>query len=148
MTRTEFGAVFARMARQYRVTDLDEQTVLDYYDALSGYPLDALRMAQEAFATDPGRRWLPTTGEWAERASACQREAFLHEQAPAAREVPWSDECSDCRDTGWVQDLTCDGREQGPCGSQRRHAPHDYVRICPCRPSNRTWRRHVQLGRA
>lgn len=146
-TLTEFSALFGTLARQLRVLDLDEATILDYHRALRGYPLDALRMAQQAFAVESGRKWLPTSAEWAGRASACQLEA-LRQTLPPAREVLWSHECGDCWDTGWVQGLTCAGAEHGPCGRRRRHGAHAYVLACPCRPTNRTWRRHQQIGRS
>lgn len=145
MTMTAFAEVMGVLARQLRA-ELDESTVRDYYTALSRYPLDALRTAQEAFSREPGRKWMPTTGEWSEKASWCQMEA-IRKAMPPARETPWRDECAECGDTGWIRGLACDGAETGACGRGRPHAAHPYTRMCPCRQTNQTYQRHARFGR-
>jgi hypothetical protein len=118
MTAREFGLVFAKLAMQLRATDVDEATIRSYYEPLADLPLEAVRMAQEAFSREPGRKWFPTSAEWRERASQAQ-DGLLRKALPPARSQPWRVECEDCEDTGWVFGLTCDGGaeqwpEQGP----------------------------------
>lgn len=51
-------------------------------------------------------------------------------------------ECEACSDTGWQESRGCDGGDWSTgrsCGRKRRHLPHTYTVICPCREMNRTW---------
>jgi hypothetical protein len=108
MTVRDFGSVFAKLAMQYRERDADEATIRAYYEALSKYPLEAVRMAAERLSTEPGRKWLPTTGEWSEAILAAQA-AIAKATLTHVRREPWKVECLACDDTGWVDGLTCDG---------------------------------------
>lgn len=108
MTTREFGVVFAKLAMQLRATDVDEATIRSYFEALSDLPLEAVRMAQEAFSREPGRKWLPTSAEWRERALGASQ-AQLRKALPSGRTEPWRVECESCEDTGWIFGLECDG---------------------------------------
>lgn len=143
MTQREFGTIFAKLAMQLRATDVDEATIRSYFEALGGYPLEAVRMAAEAFSREPGRKWFPTSGEWSEgiqRAAAANlREAVSH------RAEPWHLECERCEDTGWAIGMSCPG--DSTCGRRNTHAAHTFTRACYCRPTNRTYQRHVSFGK-
>lgn len=108
MTLREFGVVFGKLAMQLRAMDADEATIRSYFEPLADLPLDAVRMAQEAFAREAGRQWLPTSAEWRERALEAQQ-ALLRKALPSGREEPWHLECESCEDTGCVFGLECDG---------------------------------------
>ena len=140
----EFSVLFAKLALQLRA-EIDEATTRAYHDVLRGYPLDAVSRAAQAFATERGRKWLPTTGEWTEAILSAQA-AVVRDALTSAREQPWVHECERCEDTGWVLGLACDGGDR--CGRIRRHAAHSYTRPCPCRTTNRTYLRHLQAGRS
>lgn len=45
-------------------------------------------------------------------------------------------ECDVCEDTGFER-FECTGDRS--CGRRRKHAPHDYVKPCACRPMNRNY---------
>lgn len=144
MTLTEFSKLFGTLARQLRA-DVDTDTGRDYYLALKDLALEHVRMAQESFAVEPGRKWLPTAPEWRERAMVARHEAF-RATVPAGRAEPWHHECSACLDTCWEQGLQCDGSAHCPCGRRRPHAANAFTKRCTCYPGNRTWQRHQQLG--
>ena len=142
MTEKEFGAVFGKLAIQLRWADADEIAVRSYYEALKQYPLAIVRASAQGFATEAGRRFFPTTGEWVEAAQAAMT-AQLREVVTAPRAEPWRFECDGCDDTGW-QPHECDGSTL--CGRRNTHAAHTYVTVCPCRPMNRTYQRHQKFG--
>lgn len=138
MTFPEFARVFGALALQLRLTDADPTTCEAYFDVLQGLPLEAVRVTARAFATEPERKWFPTTAEWhsaAARAETAQLRTALLE----GRAEPWRFECKTCDDSGWEY-FECTGDDF--CGRARAHAPHRFVRICPCRPNNRTYQRH------
>jgi hypothetical protein len=141
MSELEFGKVFAILATQLRWTDADEMAVRSYYEALRGESLEAIKAAAQKFAQEAGRRFFPTTAEWAEASRHVTTES-LRKALPPAREEPWSHECRDCEDTGF-RHYKCNGTF---CGRKFKHVPHDYVEVCSCRPTNATWRRHNQFG--
>lgn len=126
MTLGEFSVIFGKLALQLRATDVDEPMIRSYFEPLSDLPLESVRMAQEAFSRESGRKWFPTTAEWRERAQMADTEA-LRKALPPARTEPWKDECKDCSDTGFIHALTCDGgaelwpeqREKQPRGNQK-----------------------------
>lgn len=138
-TLSELASVLGKLALQLRVNDVDEATAMAYWEALQDLPLEAIRAAQETLAREPGRRWLPTTGEWREQALVARR-GHVERALPPGRSEPWRDECGECRDTGWVMGLTCDGG--GRCGRTKPHRAHDYTCPCACRQTNRTYQRH------
>lgn len=141
MTEREFGTVFAVLAMQLRWTDADEMAVRSYYQALQGVSLDALKASAQQFAQESGRRFFPTSAEWFEAAQHVTTES-LRKALPPAREEPWVHDCRDCEDTGF-RPFKCNGKF---CGRKYKHAPHDYVEKCPCRPTNATWNRHQRFG--
>lgn len=136
MTLAEFTPVCLRLARQLR-TEIAADDVRDYAEALAAYDRVDLAAAATAIAVEPGRRFFPSTAEWAERAKKTQRERLLAQ--PPDRE-PWRVECEGCDDTGW-RFRTCDG-EHRICGRAAAHGEHAFVEACDCRPTNRTYQRH------
>lgn len=137
----QFGTVFSVLAVQLRF-DHDEVIMRSYYKALGDLPLDALEASAHQFAIETGRKFFPTTAEWATAARIWrleQQQAALH----AEREQPWRIECEACQDVGWVTHQ-CPG--DSTCGRFTQHYAHDYVTRCPCRPTNRTYQRHHQAG--
>lgn len=64
-------------------------------------------------------------------------------QKIAPRERPWQDECGACDDTGW-EVRRCYPDTANNCGRRTEHGEHEYVSLCSCRPSNRTFHRHHQ----
>lgn len=146
MTLGEFSVIFGKLALQLRATEVDEPMIRSYFEPLSDLPLEAVRMAQEAFSRESGRKWFPTTAEWRERAQRADTEA-LRKALPPARTEPWKDECKDCHDTGWVESLSCDGTT-GQCGRRKLHLSHSYTFACPCRATNHSYQRSYRLGKA
>ena len=142
MTEREFGVVFSRLAIQLRFTDADVLTVRAYYDALKDIPLVAVETSGRAFATEPGRKFFPTTAEWHDAAQRAVTDELRKVLAPA-RDESWKLECGACEDTGW-ESFHCPGDES--CGRTTKHTEHTYVRICTCRPNNRTYQRHQKFG--
>lgn len=64
---------------------------------------------------------------------------ILQETFPRGRTEPWHDECEDCRDTGFrFHQCGVNGRH---CGHRICRTGHDFVSVCPCRPTNRTYQR-------
>lgn len=142
MTLAQFSQTFALLAVQLRATDTDELTIRGYYEALKDAPLEMIQASARAFAQEPGRKFFPTTAEWFQVAHESSV-AALRKRLPAARETPWHYDCAHCDDTGW-EPFSCPG--DVTCGRDRPHAPHAYVRPCPCRPVNQTWQRHQHFG--
>lgn len=141
MTEQQFGLLFAKLAIQLRWTDADTASVQSYYEALKDFPLAVLERTARAFATEHGRKWFPTTAEWHEAAQEVQM-AALRKAVQPARDEPWHYDDPACQDTGWCSH-ECDGTQ---CGRQFPHAPHSYVTLCLCRPTNRTYTRHQRFG--
>lgn len=113
-----------------------------YFDALKDLPVRALEAGAAALMKEPGRRFFPTTAEWRTAAEAAQRNQFREATKPIRAE-PWRCECTACDDTGW-EILECTG--DNFCGRQKKHLPHTFAKVCPCRPTNRTYQRHAQFG--
>lgn len=142
-TDAEFLVIFNRLAVALREQQ-DESGITQgvYYDALKDLPLKAVELGATALMKEADRRFFPTTAEWrtaAERAHL----VLLREAVQPARREPWHFDDDACGDTGW-QLHECDGSSL--CGRTKPHTPHDYVTICPCRPTNRTFQRHRQFG--
>lgn len=142
MTLAQFSETFALLAVQLRATDTDEATIRGYYEALKDSPLEAVQAGARAFSREPGRRFFPTTAEWIQVARDASVES-LRKALPAARDEPWRYDCEPCSDTGW-EPFRCAG--DASCGRVKPHLAHDYVRICPCRATNKTWQRHQRFG--
>lgn len=142
MSLQEFSAVFSLLAVQLRATDTDEATIRGYFLALQDVPLEAVQASARTFAREPGRRFFPTTAEWVQVAQDASIET-LRKALPAPRDEPWHHDCDLCDDTGW-EPFQCAG--DTTCGRKFVHAPHRFVRPCPCRPVNATWQRHQRFG--
>lgn len=151
----EFLQVLNRLAIALRAQDVDAATKVIYFETLEDLAPEFLARAATSFALEPGRKWLPTTGEWRERAEAIRREDERRTYQRETRTEPWRDECSDCRDTGWLYDLECSGKGECGMGSCLRTSrrgpglgPHTYATPCGCRDHNRTYQRHVLASSA
>jgi len=143
MSYADFANVFAVLALQLRATDADEAMVRAYYDVLKNFTLESVQRSAQALARETDRRFFPTTAEWATAAGEARTSA-LRQHLLTSREEPWQVECELCEDTGWRLS-TCDGDDY--CGRRHPHQPHGLARICPCRPTNRTYQRHHTFGR-
>ena len=141
-TDAEFLRVFNRLCVALREppddTGVTQQT---YFELLHDLPITALDAGATRLAREPGRRFFPTSAEWRTAAEAAQVEQ-LREALPSSREKPWEHECAACEDTTFVSHQC----PEEPCDRVPKHAPHSYVRVCPCRGSNRTWARHQRFG--
>jgi hypothetical protein len=135
VTLAEFSLLFGKLANQLG-KEADEQAVRDYFDALSD--LDYSVVFDAAAQLAKSSKWFPKTSEWRDVAFQFEREKRLHDLTGGR---DWKIECEHCDDTGWEY-FACDGDET--CGRSNPHLPHNYVRICPCRPTNRTFQRHHQ----
>jgi hypothetical protein len=147
----DFAVVLSKLSMQLRALDVDEATIRAYHEVLGQHSLDALRTTAAAYAADPGRKWLPTTGEWTEALQACE-EQVVRKRLTGVRLEPWHVDCPDCEDTGWVYGLTCDGGAEAwpeagprePRGRQKTefrgnkravgYVAFDRVTIAPCAP--------------
>lgn len=142
LDRKAFDQTFNRLAVALRETKTDVATKEVYYKALEEFDAPTVSQAALMLAQQPDRRFFPTTGEWTSATLTVRANAARKLMELPARAEPWHFECSDCEDTGWSQH-DCAG--DATCGRQRQHAPHTYVRVCPCRPSNYTYQRHHAL---
>lgn len=119
MTRTEFAAVFGRLAVALRCTDADEVTIRVYYAALADLEPELVVWAADRLSRRvdaDGAAWFPKTAEWYQMARTIERErtealvASLHR-----RPTPW---CATCTDTGFARD---EGANiVAPCGCLTR----------------------------
>ena len=143
-TDEEFVVVFNRLAVALREQQ-DETGITQgvYYDALKDLPLKAIDLGAVALTKQMDRRFFPTTAEWRTAAERAHQE-LLRAAVQPARVEPWHHECDRCHDTGWIQRLECDGSDY--CGRKPGHGSHTFTRMCPCRPTNRTYQRHQQFG--
>jgi len=142
MSEREFGNVFAKLAIQLRWMDADAVAIRSYFDALKDLSLEAVQASATELAREPGRRFFPTSGEWREVAHKFAAKQIREALTPA-RDEPWVSECAACDDTGW-EPFECTG--DSFCGRQKKHAHHTFVRVCACRPTNRTFQRHQRFG--
>lgn len=147
LTEPEFLRVFNRLMLALGGREDDTGVTQDvYFEALKDLSLEALDAGALALMKEPGRKWFPTTAEW--RTAATQAQDAALRQTLSHRDEPWHLECEDCADTGWILGLTCAGDDT--CGRKFHHLPHDYVKPCWCRETNRTYaRKHAaqqQLG--
>lgn len=143
-TDTEFLQVFNRLCVALREPQDDSGVTQGiYFEALKDLPLLALEAGASALMRETGRRFFPTTAEW-RTAAEVAIQAEVRRELTAVREEPWKHDCNACEDTGWER-FECTGDDF--CGRTRKHAPHEFVRVCPCRPTNRTYQRHQVVGR-
>jgi hypothetical protein len=136
LTADEFATVFGRLASQLRWLDHRPTDIANYFDALRDLPENIIHESAKRIASQAGRKFFPTTGEWREVALVYESEL---RRAELSSPRTWENECNDCEDTGWNYydcpgDVTCDRTNP--------HLPHSYVRPCPCRATNRTYQRH------
>lgn len=132
----EFTAIFARLASQLRWLDYRPEDLVNYSEALRNLPIAVLHESAKRIATEPGRKYFPTTGEW--REWALEYESELR-RAALTGSRDWKVECEDCDDCGFLF-FECPGDKT--CDRDRPHLPHTFVRVCGCRESNRTYQRH------
>lgn len=135
MSTEDFGEIFLTLARQLRC-DADDDTIRSYAEALHEFPIHVLRDSALSLAREPDRKFFPTTGEW--RAAALTVTKDSRVRADAGPHT-WTIDCTACDDTGWER-FECTGDTF--CGRTKPHAAHTFVKICPCRATNRTYRRH------
>jgi len=142
MTERDFGLVFGKLAIQLQWRDADEVSIRSYYEVLKDLPLEAIQASAAAFAKERGRKYFPPAPEWHEKASAVALEQLKAKLQPEPQRA-WTVECTKCDDTGWDR-YECTG--DAYCGRTKPHRPHDFVKPCPCRATNRTYQRHQQFG--
>lgn len=136
MTFQEFAPIYLALSRSLQHTKADPEEITAYFHVLETFETPHVGRAALALARDGGRRFFPTTSEWAEKAAAAAADTRSHELAEPRT---WKTECERCDDTGWARE-ECPGTEI--CGRRHGHQPHAVVRACPCRLTNRTYRRH------
>jgi hypothetical protein len=133
----EFRAMFHRLVVTSSARRLDPGTLEAYWSVLSDVPMDALETAVRQLAR--AQPHFPTTGEWFHAAQAVQAEARRRrlEADPPIDLARY--ECDRCQDTGSVY-IACP--RDARCGRTHPHAPHPFVCVCACRPTNRTFQRN------
>ncbi len=149
MTLEEFTPIVGKLAKQLN-KELDADTIVVYYDVMKEFSEEITYAAAAQLARTS--KWFPKTSEWRE----C---ALLIEQNKRRAELSgprsWKLECEVCEDTGWIF-FWCLGLEVPAsdlgrrdetmpveqCDRDRSHLPHSFVRVCPCRETNRTYQRH------
>jgi hypothetical protein len=141
----EFLTIFNRLCVALREPQDDTGITQGvYWDALHDLSLVSLQTAADALSKQGRRKFFPTTAEWRAEAERAQTVELRQAVSVGPRTEPWKHECYDCEDTGWIVGMTCDGGSA--CGRKTRHLAHDYTMPCPCRPTNRTFRRHLAFG--
>lgn len=143
-----FAQCFNRLAKAKRAKDIDAADMQIYYAVLSGYPLWAIEEAAlELMKT--ATYGFPTTDVWV---TAIQAEvARRQRELLTRRQTAWKDECTTCRDSGWVEhhctpQVRCGRRF---CAEMGEKHEHEYYSPCACREHNSTYRRNTlasQLG--
>ncbi len=83
-----------------------------------------------------------SSGDWYRRAIDLERSERLQDTIRRAREEPWHVECEACEDTGFSRHA-CNGSGTDGCPRCRRTGikAHEWVEVCSCRPTNRTYQR-------
>jgi len=76
-----------------------------YFTALQAIPVEYVEQAGRQFLSGSGQKWMPTTGEWVERASKLEREAQITITAKALSAGRSENSptyfCEYCEDTSW-----------------------------------------------
>ncbi len=143
MTKAEFLPIYNRLTVALRDGGDDSGVTQGiYFEVLRTIPLQSVQDAAGAFARESGRKFMPTTAEWHGEASRAAT-ADVRKRLTSGRDEPWHCSCNKCDDTGWEY-LDCAG--DANCGRVKAHAPHAFVRVCPCRPTNQTYQRHAKFG--
>jgi hypothetical protein len=117
----DFRAIFRNLVIAAQPRYLERDAIDVYWEILGSLPIECLRLG--ALALAQSQTYFPSTGEWfqaAQEVQAAARAALADEPVDLA-----VIECEDCRDTGWRYH---DGKAMA-------------VRPCPCRATNRTYRR-------
>jgi hypothetical protein len=141
-----FSQCFNVLAKRLRVADVDAADLQSYYTALSHLPEWALEQGATELAIEKGRRFFPTTAEWASAADAAiqrrLRESLSHGRV-------WQEECVSCHDSGW-KEYHCTATSRCGriwCEKNGERYTHDYYAVCPCRPNNHTYQRQTQSSK-
>ena len=139
--KLRFAQCFNKLAIALRLPTADADVTAQrvYWEALEGYPIEAVEDAARHFTASA--QWFPKTSEWLSGAEQARSARALAKCLPSPREEAWTDECDVCIDTGW-ETLSCEGDRS--CGRHKPHAQHKYVVHCSCRHTNRTWQRKVE----
>lgn len=138
--KVAFMQAFNVMAKRLRASDIDEADLHTYFSALSHFPIWAIEQGADALALERGRRFFPTTAEWAEKIEhAIERR--LREIAQGERE--WKVYCESCQDSGWKPHECTPKTRCGRsfCTRAGESYSHEYVSVCPCREHNPTYQR-------
>lgn len=144
----DFLRVFNRLAVALREPiDASGVKAEIYREFLSDLSIHALVAGANKLARETGRKFFPTTAEWRAAAVDTQRKQLQAAVGDRSEERTWTHECDICDDTGWRK-FQCDGTDRGFCRRTFKHYPHDYVEVCDCRPTNRTFIRHHQFGKS
>lgn len=103
-----------------------------YFKGLASYAIEYVEQAGRQFISEHGRKFLPTVGEWAERASQLDRKKQLSQTASAllqgqSEEGP-SYYCKHCEDTSWRYNKDQFDNASGLIVSS--------VSRCPCQMTN------------
>ena len=144
LTEKDFGGIFSRLAIQLRWLDADVAAIQSYYAVLSDLLPDFILRSAQTLAQERGRKFFPTTGEWRDVALRLEQDDRRAEYY--AKQFVWTVECTACEDVGWEL-FWCEAGATASCGRRQPHAPHRFVRICPCRATNATYQRHQWEGR-
>ncbi len=146
LDRKIFDQTFNRLAVALRDNRNDTAAKEVYYRALEEFPSQFVSEAALILAKEPERKFFPTTGEWVAAILTVKQSSerkFL--ARPDNRDEPWHFECTACSDTGW-EDHACEGTtefaQETACGRKKPHYPHNFVTVCPCRATNRTYQRN------
>ncbi len=149
MNLDEFAVIFVKLAKQLN-READEETIGVYFDVMKEFQTNITHEAAAQLSRTS--KWFPKTSEWRE----C---ALLIEQAKRRADLSgprnWKLECEVCEDTGfiffWCLGIEVPESDLGrrdetmpvqQCDRDRSHLPHSFVRVCPCRETNRTYQRH------
>ena len=132
MTLEDFTPIFVKLASQLS-KDADADTIRDYFDIMQEFSTATTHEAAAQLSRTA--KWFPKTSEWRERGLTIEQDQRRKELAGPRS---WKLECETCEDTGWIY-FECPAQ---PCDRDRAHYPHNYVRVCPCRTTNRTYQRH------
>jgi hypothetical protein len=141
MQLEDFASIYAILALQLQATNSDEAAMRAYFNAMNDLPVEAVQQSAAQLAREANRRFFPTTAEWVTVAREIEVKSYRR-QLSARPDQPWHMDCLRCDDSGWIF-FEC---PDAACGRDREHAPHVFVRPCPCRPTNRTYQRHHTIG--
>ena len=135
-----FVTVFAEYLASWNQTPTSRTTAA-YWTTLEDCTEGTIRQAALDLQR-AGGEFPRSSGDWYRRAIDLERTTRLHETIRTAREEPWHVECEDCEDTGFSRHH-CNGTGTDGCPRCRRLGikAHEWVEVCSCRPTNRTYQR-------